>query len=543
MLRRLTKGSAIITAPATPASATAWETAAAAQPSALLLSRLSNEALFSRLNPPRMPALWLRGSGGPGDALPITELEAMTRLHGMASRFVRDGNLTALLAEAVDTAVAVVGADAGLIVTLAESGDAPQLAAQRGCERFLLDASASARLGRALREAHRARDQRIIVEDLGAAAELDTPLAALLRASEIRALQSLPLRSPSGELVGLLSTYHRRPWRARGAELSLLDLLGRQCTDAIERAPAIRRAPCRTPSCRRTSCARPEELFRTTVENMPDNLILYDRDYRIVYSTPRWRASASGCAGGRPASCSGTPGGEVWPDNVWNPLRTHSRAAIATRRAPDLRDRAGLSTSGAHLAPVDRRPARRHRRRDPADPGDEPRRHRPAPAGRRAARGRRAQERLHRHALARAAQPAGGDPHQPLRPRARPARQRRDGERATKVIDRQIGHLVGMVDDLLDVTRITQNKIELRRERLDLNALVRETVEDNRPHLELGGVSFEVRLAGSPARGRRRRRADRAGGDQPAHQRRQVHRRRRELPDVARRRRGRHAPS
>src|SRR5579862_9804474 len=118
------------------------------------------------------------GSGGPEVAQPITELAAMTRLHRMASRFVRDGNLAALLAEAVDTAVAVVGADAGLIATLPDSGGAPQLAAQRGCERFLLDASASARLGRALHAAHRARDQKLIVEDTGAATELDGPLAA-----------------------------------------------------------------------------------------------------------------------------------------------------------------------------------------------------------------------------------------------------------------------------------------------------------------------------------------------------------------------------
>ena len=70
--------------------------------------------------------------------------------------------------------------------------------------------------------------------------------------------------------------------------------------------------------------------------------------------------------------------------------------------------------------------------------------------------------------------------------------------RATKVIDRQVGHLVRMVDDLLDVTRITQDKIELRRQRLDLNALVRETLEDNRPHLERSGVGFELELADRP---------------------------------------------
>ena len=48
------------------------------------------------------------------------------------------------------------------------------------------------------------------------------------------------------------------------------------------------------------------------------------------------------------------------------------------------------------------------------------------------------------------------------------------------IIDRQVDQLVRLVDDLLDVTRITQNKIQLQRQRLDLNELVRATIEDNR---------------------------------------------------------------
>ena len=61
------------------------------------------------------------------------------------------------------------------------------------------------------------------------------------------------------------------------------------------------------------------------------------------------------------------------------------------------------------------------------------------------------------------------------------------------IIDRQVDQLVRLVDDLLDVTRITQDKIQLQRQRLDLNELVRATIEDNRPHLERGGVRVEAR--------------------------------------------------
>jgi PAS domain S-box-containing protein len=65
---------------------------------------------------------------------------------------------------------------------------------------------------------------------------------------------------------------------------------------------------------------------------------------------------------------------------------------------------------------------------------------------------------------------------------------------AQAVIDRQAGHLARLVDDLLDVTRISQNKIRLEREPLDLNEIVSSTVEDHRSHFEKHGVALELRL-------------------------------------------------
>ena len=53
-------------------------------------------------------------------------------------------------------------------------------------------------------------------------------------------------------------------------------------------------------------------------------------------------------------------------------------------------------------------------------------------------------------------------------------------KRALAVIDRQAAQLAHLVDDLLDVTRITRNKIQLQRQTLELNELVRHTVEDHR---------------------------------------------------------------
>ncbi len=61
----------------------------------------------------------------------------------------------------------------------------------------------------------------------------------------------------------------------------------------------------------------------------------------------------------------------------------------------------------------------------------------------------------------------------------------RGGEtREQAVIERQVGHLVRLVDDLLDISRITRGKIELRRESLELAAAVSAGIEMARPLLE-----------------------------------------------------------
>lgn len=56
--------------------------------------------------------------------------------------------------------------------------------------------------------------------------------------------------------------------------------------------------------------------------------------------------------------------------------------------------------------------------------------------------------------------------------------------RAVSIIDRQVTQLARLVDDLLDVTRISRGKIRLQRSRIDLVDLVRRTVEDHRFVLE-----------------------------------------------------------
>jgi signal transduction histidine kinase len=66
------------------------------------------------------------------------------------------------------------------------------------------------------------------------------------------------------------------------------------------------------------------------------------------------------------------------------------------------------------------------------------------------------------------------------------------------VIQRQVQHLVRLVDDLLDVSRITRGKVELRRERIDLADVVRHAVDTTRPLLEAKHHALRVELPPEP---------------------------------------------
>ena len=66
------------------------------------------------------------------------------------------------------------------------------------------------------------------------------------------------------------------------------------------------------------------------------------------------------------------------------------------------------------------------------------------------------------------------------------------------MMDRQVGQLVRLVDDLLDVSRITRGTIELRREQVDLSKVVQHAVEVARPSCESGGVELSTTLPPEP---------------------------------------------
>ena len=70
--------------------------------------------------------------------------------------------------------------------------------------------------------------------------------------------------------------------------------------------------------------------------------------------------------------------------------------------------------------------------------------------------------------------------------------------RAQAVIDRQVAYMTRIIEDLLDVTRISSGKVYLRPELLDLNEVAQHTVEDHRGAFVESGVGLEMLAAPEP---------------------------------------------
>jgi two-component system, chemotaxis family, CheB/CheR fusion protein len=66
------------------------------------------------------------------------------------------------------------------------------------------------------------------------------------------------------------------------------------------------------------------------------------------------------------------------------------------------------------------------------------------------------------------------------------------------VLDRQSQQMSRLLDDLLDASRVTQNKIELKKERIDLRSVVEEACAAARPAIQARGLVFSLVVDGEP---------------------------------------------
>jgi signal transduction histidine kinase len=71
-------------------------------------------------------------------------------------------------------------------------------------------------------------------------------------------------------------------------------------------------------------------------------------------------------------------------------------------------------------------------------------------------------------------------------------------ERVRAMIERQVGHLVKLIDELLDVSRMTTGKVVLQRTTMDLRSAVQQAIEGAQPAVAAAAHRFEARLPPTP---------------------------------------------
>jgi PAS domain S-box-containing protein len=165
------------------------------------------------------------------------DLKAMRRLNEIGAVCAKDGNdEAACLNEILNVGIEISGADKGNIQLVDEETGALRMAAHKGFEPWFLDyfegvADANSACGVALKT-----KQRVIVENI-TQSEIFVGKSSLsiLREADVFAVQSLPLVSSTGAVLGIISTHFNNPHRPTEQELRLMDLLARQTADYLER--------------------------------------------------------------------------------------------------------------------------------------------------------------------------------------------------------------------------------------------------------------------------------------------------------------------
>lgn len=169
---------------------------------------------------------------------------ALTHLAEVSTRLVPTGDLQGLLPEILDAAIRITQADMGNIQLRDAHTGLLEIAVQRGFTAEFLEffASVSDPDSAAYAAAMRA-GQRVVVGDVAQEPLLaGTKAREILLRAEVRAVQSTPLWSRSGDMVGMLSTHYRQPRRPDERDLQLLDVLARLAADYIERVRTERDA-------------------------------------------------------------------------------------------------------------------------------------------------------------------------------------------------------------------------------------------------------------------------------------------------------------
>ncbi len=163
------------------------------------------------------------------------ELKGMTRLHEVASRLLAAPDLRSALEEVLVATCAMMKSHIGNVQIHDSATQTLTTAVQQGFSQDILDQLGVVRCDTpSACSAAMNSGSRVIVEDVNED-ESFRPLRGIAAAAGFRSLQSTPLLSRTGALLGVLSTHWSHPHRPSEHDLYMLDLYAREAADILDR--------------------------------------------------------------------------------------------------------------------------------------------------------------------------------------------------------------------------------------------------------------------------------------------------------------------
>jgi PAS domain S-box-containing protein len=164
------------------------------------------------------------------------DFDVMNRLHEIASIFVGENETQRVFDQIVDTAAAIAHDNMGSLQLLDRKSKSLLLRSSRGLSDRWVEFWKVIEKCDGICEQTINKKRREIIENVAVnTLYKGKPSYEIQLAEGISALQSTPIISRSGELLGILTTYNYKPGRPDDHSLWILDLLARQTADIIDR--------------------------------------------------------------------------------------------------------------------------------------------------------------------------------------------------------------------------------------------------------------------------------------------------------------------
>jgi PAS domain S-box-containing protein len=230
-----------------------------------------------------------------------------------------------VLTKALECAVVITAADKGIIHLLDPATETLNLIVQHGCNGKLLglfeniSPKEANKWGAALRTGN-----RVVVEDVARNGVFTRHMTRkVLLEAGVRAVQSTPLISKNGTVLGLISTYFDKTRQLEDRERRLMDLLARQMGDYIDRTRQ-ERALLDSEMELRAKKGELDLVMRQT----PFMLTRCSRDYRYRYVS----AAYAKLVGSTPEKIAGKSSVEVMGRKGFNVIRPYVQKVLSGER-------------------------------------------------------------------------------------------------------------------------------------------------------------------------------------------------------------------